>query len=479
MNNFNILIIMTDQMRADCLGFQNPVIKTPHLDKLAAQGTVFDRAYCTSPVCTPSRASIFTGRYPQCCGARNIGLSVKEEEITMADIALQYGYHTGVSGKTHFRPECREDNRFSAEDPKIRDRPRKRDGTYYGFQTCHITEGNGVGEYMDWLKENAPQYLSELGRARREPGDVYINRIPQEYHQTHWIAEKGIEYIREHTDEPWLLSVSFVDPHHPFDPPEKFAKMYEGVDTLSRIKSRTGEHDLRPEHLRYQKRGSGWPGGGAEHHKSREELAQAIRNYYAMITLIDEEIGRLLDTLKSQGILDKTLILFTADHGELLGDHGLLYKGPWLYEGLVRVPMILKGPGVPRGLRTSALFENVDILPTLMELAGMGIPYGVQGISQVPVLEGEKSYIRESAMTIYDARENGIVTASVCTERFKLVVFLNESYGELYDLKKDPYELENLYFDPNYEGQKAEMMVRLCQHLLAIQDPLPEKKALW
>lgn len=474
----NILMIMADQMRADCMGFQNPDIKTPNLDALAARGTVFERAYCSSPVCTPSRGSILTGRYPQCNGAWNIGVAVREEEITIADLALKAGYHTGVSGKTHFRPQCKPDNKLSAEKPIVRDRPRKRDGTYYGFQTCHISEDNRIGEYLDWLTETAPQYLPELDQPKGVTGDVYTNRMPQEYHQSHWIAQKGIEYIQEHAEESWLLSVSFVDPHHPFNPPESFARMYEDIDPLIRIHKRDGEHGRRPDHLRYPG-DNYWPGGGMEHQKSQEELAQAIRNYYAMITLLDEEIGRLIHTLEEQGILDDTIVLFTADHGELLGDHGLLYKGPWMYEGLVRVPMILAGPGVPCSLRTQALFENVDILPTVMELAEIGIPYGVQGISQMPVLRGETPGVRKSAITIYDAHDRGIVTVSICTGDFKLVVFRGEAYGELYDLRNDPCELENRYEDTGYQKERAMMMELLCQHLLDNYDPLPEKKALW
>ena len=475
----NVLIIMADQMRADCMGFNNPDIITPNLDSLAKRGTVFNRAYCSSPVCTPSRGSVLTGRYPQCNGAWNIGVSVNESEITIADIMANAGYRTGVSGKTHYRPQCKTDYSFTAEDPAYRDRAREKDGTYYGFQTCHITEDNSIGDYTDWLKENAPQYLPSLGRPKDAVGDVYTNEIPPEFHKSHWIAQKGIDFINKSSDDPWMLFVSFVDPHHPFDPSKKFAQMYEGMDTLSRIHKKNGEHDARPEHLRHQGDKGYWPGGGEEHDKNDEELAQAIRNYYAMITQMDEEIGRVIKTLEDKNELDNTIILFTADHGELLGDHGLLYKGPWMYECLVRIPMIMAGPGIPSALKTDALFENVDILPTIAQLTETAIPYGVQGVSQVPVLEGKCESVRKSAITIYDAHDRGIVATSICTKDLKLVVFLNENYGELYDLKNDSFELENLFFNPDYQPQKAIMMEHLCHHLLANFDPLPERKALW
>jgi len=483
-NKPNIIIITTDQMRADAMGFINPVVITPNLDKLAKQGTVFERAYCTSPVCTPSRVAILTGRYPHCTGAWNVGVSMKDEEVTICDFLKKLEYRTAVVGKTHFRQQCKDDFTMCPQEVRIRDRVRSMDGTYFGFDEHHITEGNDVDEYFNWLKEVAPEYIQNLGKPINTKSDVWVSEMPEEYHNTHWIAQKGIEQLDKHdTSKPLFMWMSFVDPHHPFNPPKKYADMYSNVEIL-KGPQREGEHDLRPNHLRHQGNTSNfakeyWPGGGEEYTKSEEELEEAIRNYYAMITFIDKEIGRVLKTLEDKGMRENTIIIFSSDHGELLGDHKLLYKGPWMYEGLTRVPMIFNGGKNIKERTTKALMENVDILPTILDLIGEDIPYGVQGKSQLKVITGEVSTVRDSAITSYDAHDRGIDIKCMRTKNHKLVVFAGENYGELYDLDADPHELNNLYFDLSYSEIKAQLFEKLCHRMILDQDPLPERKAFW
>lgn len=480
----HIWLITTDQMRADALGFENAAVITPNLDALAKEGTVFNRAYCASPVCTPSRASIFTGRYPHVHGAWNIGVSLNEEEETLCDHLKKSGYRTVGVGKMHFRQQLKTGFVHEAEEVSVRDRGRERDGTYYGFDEHHISEDNMIGEYMDDITDRAPEAAArlrkDLFRSADAQDDVWESALPPELHQTRWIAEKSIRAIEEHSPEqPLFLWSSFVDPHHPFNPPEEYAKRYEQAD-VPEPAGDLGDIQLRPEHLRLQKTRGYWPGGGEPHSRDHEHMKRLIRNYYAMITFIDDEIGRIRSAWKAKGMDDELVVVFTSDHGELLGDHGLLYKGPWFYEGLTRIPMIVRGPGVAQGVVTDALMEHVDIVPTLLGLIGRTeMPEGIQGISQQPVAAGYAQRVRDSAMTSYDAHDRGVHAKCLRTDKYKLVIFADETYGELFDLESDPQERQNRFDDPAYSGIKQQLMERLIHRLMQDQDPLPVRRAFW
>ncbi len=478
----HIVLILADQMRADAMGCAgHPAAITPNLDTLAARGALFENAFCASAVCTPSRAAILTGRYPHCTGAWNIGVSMNEDEITLADHLKPGGYRSVAVGKMHLRPECKPGMATGGwpgvENPSVAFRPRKRDGTYFGFDETHITEDVRHGEYLEWLTAVAPQW------AEHRPCTPDVVRdgspLPPEYHQTHWIGEKSLEAIRGHdAAQPLLLLSSFVDPHHPFDAPKKYVDLYRGME-MPRPIERAGEHNLRPGHLRRQGARGYWPGGGEEHEHTPEEMAGIIRNTCAMATFIDEQIGRVAAALEAKGMLENTLIIFTSDHGELLGDHHLLTKGPWLYDALTKVPIIFAGPGIPAGKRFKALMENVDIVPTLLEAAGQTAPYGVQGRSLLPLVRGETEAVRGSAITAYDAHDRGIRLKSLRTARHKLNVFAGEEYGELFDLEQDPHELHNRYFDPAYAPVRGELFRLLAHRLMEDEDPLPERKCQW
>ncbi len=481
MNHPNILIITTDQMRADCMGCAgNSVIQTPNLDRLADGGAVFDRAYCTNPVCTPSRAAIFTGRYPHVTGAWNIGVSLNEDEHTFCDHLKPLGYQCVANGKMHFRPQRAPEG--GNDDAANRDRPRA-DGTFYGFDEHHITEDNQVGEYLTWLADVAPEYLNNTrGKTDATQGDTWDasgSCLPPEYHQTHWIAERSIETIQAHDSKrPLFMWTSFVDPHHPFNAPARYAQIYADAELPPAI-APDETHEGRPEHLRQQGDRGYWPGGGQEHDRDEASLRNARINYYGMITFIDEQIGRILDALDKRGMRENTLIVFTTDHGELLGDHGLMYKGPWLYDSLARVPMLMNGPGIAAGARVRGLMENVDILPTFLDAIGVEIPYGVQGVSQLPAIGGEQAAVRDSAICSYDAHDRGIRLKMFRTDRYKLNIWAGEDYGELFDLEADPGETENRFFDPDYAAVKAELYVALAHRLIQDEDPLPERLAPW
>lgn len=479
----HIWLITTDQMRADALGIENASVRTPELDKLASEGTLFTGAYCASPVCTPSRSSIFTGRYPHIHGAWNIGTTLREDELTLCDHLKKADYKTIGIGKMHFRPQMKGDFSQEYEEPAYRDRGRASDGTYYGFDEHHITEDNCIGEYMEWLREHNPEVAERFSkdhyRASNAQNDVWESEIPPELHQTYWIAERSIDAILAHkTEQPLFLWTSFVDPHHPFDPPKAYADMYADTDIPSPAREADDLH-LRPPHLLSQSQGGYWPGGGEEHSLDEAHMKRLTRNYYAMITFIDEQIGRIIKAWRQKEMYDDVVILFTSDHGELLGDHGLIYKGPWFYEGLTRIPMIVRGPGIASGQRVPALMEHVDIVPTLLAAAGLKTPYGTQGVSQMEVLAGRESHVRNSALTAYIAHDRGINAKCLRTTRYKLVIFGGETYGELYDLREDPHENSNRFEDPNYSDIRHSMVELLVHRMIQDQDPLPERQSSW
>lgn len=475
----HLLLITADQMRADTMGNAGTPAITPHLDRIAARGSALRNAFCVNPVCTPSRAALFTGRYPHATGAWNIGVSMNEEEKTLCDHLKPLGYRCVGTGKMHFRPECKPKTAqggMKAEEPEVAFRGRASDGTYFGFDEIHLTEDARIGEYRDWLRETAPEWEAKI-----QDTDEVIEHgspLPPELHQTHWIADRSIEAIREHDPErPLFLWTSFVDPHHPFDAPKRYVDLYRDVE-IPAPSLRPGEHRERPAHLREQGERGYWPGGARIHEFSEEKVRHIIRNTYAMVSFIDEQVGRILDALRERGMLEETLIVFTSDHGEFLGDHGLIMKGPWLYDCLTRVPMLFAGPGVPSGIETEALVENVDVLPTLLELVGLEVPYGVQGRSLVPLLTRGQP-VRESVVTSYDAHDRGIRLKSLRTRRHKLNVFAREAYAELFDLEHDPEEFDNLAGRPEFAEIEQTLRNELLFRMMEDEDPLPERLCNW
>lgn len=468
----NIILITADQLRWDSLGYTNPKVKTPVLDSLAKEGCSFNNSFCTSPVCTPSRASIFTGRYPMNTGAWNIGTCLREEEITIADWLKKEEYFNVAIGKMHFRPQLKNLN-FEFEDVAVRDRVRKRDSTYYGFDVTHITEDDKQGEYLDYIEKCG--YHLEIGK-----GNDGINPLPEEMHQTYWTGMMGCEEIKKYSFEnPMFMWLSFVDPHHPFDPIKKFADLYSEMEKENKI-SKEFLDTNRPEHLFRQGERGYWPGGGEQHNFTEKEIEKITKYYYAMVSFIDQEIGKVLDCLKEKGELENTIIVFTSDHGEYLGDYGLLKKGPFMYENLVKVPLLFWGKGINKNIVTDEIAENIDILPSLLELIGEEIPYGIQGVSLKNILQGKKqNKSKKGALITYDAHDRGIHIKTYRTKNYKLTIYLDEEYGEFYDLEKDPLETKNLYFDKEYDQIKNKILLELCHKMIESSDPLSERYASW
>ena len=489
----NILWICTDQQRYDTLGAQgNGYVSTPRLDALWRSGAAFTRAYCQSPICTPSRASFLTGTYPSTChNARNGNDAFVDRFPLVTRLLADAGYDCGLIGKLHLASAYR------------RIEPRTDDGyRYWRYSHAPRDDWPEGHDYADWVRERG----AVLGELTRDPAGV-----PAELHQTTWCAERTIEFMRERraADTPWLACVNIYDPHPPFNPPQRYRDRYDpaampgplfresDLAQQRRLQAVDFQSQGRPPQAldiaspvlphppgrESQARAAGRfaapePGGGPgapppaadrapppAHAEARDAWTLQAA-YYAMIELIDEQVGRMLDALRDSGQERDTLVLFTSDHGEMLGDHGLIQKGCRFYEGLVRVPLILAWPDhVRRGLVSDALVELTDLAPTLLQAAGLAAPEWMQGRSLLPLAAGEADprHHRDAVWCEYfDAIDAPDATRATMyrNQRYKLIVYHGHGLGELYDLEQDPGEFDNLWDDPAHAALKADLLLK-------------------
>jgi arylsulfatase A-like enzyme len=481
----NILWLCTDQQRFDTLGISgNGFVHTPHLDALAEDGCFFDSAYCQTPVCTPSRASFLTGRYPSVTRARQNGQQIPVEEKLITRFLADNGYDCGLIGKLHLGP-CHPDARLLGE-------TRVDDG-YNEYHWAH-TSGFGyqpVNQYIQWAKSKGVSDET-LTRTPYKHCRFLRQVAPVEFHQTTWCAELSERFIRarENSNIPWLLSVNFFDPHDPFDAPEELLLRYN-LDEIPLPNYVEGELNNKPDYQKREHEVGAYAGeGGYPYVEMTEEDHRWIRaSYWAMVDLIDMQVGRILESLRDTGQYENTIVVFTSDHGEMLGDHGVYIKGPYFYEPMVKVPLIMSWPKAIRAkARFNTFVELVDLVPTLLDAIGLeGIP-GIQGRSFWPLLdktnkEAPAIHRGDVLCQYYNAIAWHFDPPPHATMLFdgeyKIVRSHNHDSGELYDFTSDPNENRNLWFDENYRGVRLTMLEKLCDRIAWAVDPLPEREGLW
>jgi len=476
----NILWICTDQQRYDTIGaLGNSYVSTPNIDRLVAEGVTFTHAYCQSPICTPSRAGFLTGQYPSTVHINGNGLATFPDHPPLVTRLLaDGGYDCGLIGKLHLA------SAYQRIEQRVDDGYR-----YWQYSHAPRDDWPQGHDYADWVR--AKGYV--LGELTKDPAGV-----PAELHQTTWCAEKTIEFIREEREGPWLASVNIYDPHPPFNPPQAYRDLFDpaqmpgphfresdlaqqaklaAVDFQS--KGRTPDNlDIKSPVLPASPLNPDWLGHESAGKRDAWTLQAA---YYAMIKLIDDQLGRILGALEESGQRDNTVIIFTSDHGEMLGDHGLIQKGCRFYEGLVRVPLIWSWPGhFEAGLRSDALVELTDKAPTLLALAGQTPPAHMQGRSLLPILTGEaapdqhRDFVRSE---YYDALglADGSFATMVRDRRYKLVVYHGHGLGELYDLQADPHEFTDLWDDPAHQAIKLDLMQRSFDASMLAMDRGPQR----
>jgi arylsulfatase len=445
-SRLNLLMITNDQHRADCLGcYGNPVIQTPNLDRLAREGMLFENHYVQTPQCVPSRASLHTGRYPHVHRTPSNVYLLPESEETLAKILNQSGFRTAAVGEMPFAPQ------------------------HYtgGFGQIIATgkEYNAFLESQGWRGNVSASRAALLEQQKVLAGQQFQAAPvpwPAEMDETAFYAQRACSFLTENRSNPFFLHVNFRRPHHPFDPPAPYDTMYKGC-RFPASHQRPGEMENKPPTQQKAIRNSV---GFDLTTLTPAALDRVKAYYYGMITLNDHYIGVILDHLRSLGLEQNTIVAFNADHGEMLGDHGLLFKGAYMYDEVLRVPLIIRAPnGTRAGSRVADLVEEVDVLPTLLEMLGVPAPMGIQG----------KSLLNSPAKSAVFAEFPTI--KMVRTKDWKLVHYPHASFGELYDLKNDPHELNNLFADTKYPTQRAEMQARLSDWLIDSADPkLPPTK---
>jgi len=462
----NVLLITTDQQRYDTLGVTgNSHIRTPNLDRLAARGTLFDRAYIQNPVCIPSRACIQTGRYVRQHGVDYMENAVEQTpglppwETTFMERLQQDGYATAAFGKIHMLP------------PKGLDEMRLTLGKGARWTEA---EGSPFGPaqlgptYAEWLDRKRPGAYESIYAQRRlteyrDQATAVVNTLAADEYVDYWIAENTRNYLDRDgigaSENPFFAWCGFCGPHGPFDPPEPYASLYDPdeipLPPLLHSRQRdalTGDYDSRFDE----------PGG--------EQLIRKIIAYYwGMMTFIDDMVGEIMDVLTRRGLWDNTLVIFTTDHGEMLGDFGRLGKGTFI-ESVIQAPTILVPPGSdpadtddqPR--RTNALVELIDLAPTILDYAGLPQPGSLPGASLRPWLEPQSASPsgKESVLCEYVSNDQQLRRTCLRTDRYKYVFSGTDQPVEFYDLEEDPQELVNVAEDPAYlpERQRhAEMLL--------------------
>lgn len=466
----NILFITADQMRWDCLGCAgNPVIQTPHLDALAAAGTRFTNAFTPDPICVPARASIMTGNYPQVCtGHKGNTGAIREGQPLLTRTLKSAGYRTYALGKLHFLPYAPPDQ------------PR----TTHGFDHVEWTESGrilkqydpkgerrGVEDYFDHLHDQGWHGYARAHGIGNNDVRPCASPLPAELYVDAWIADRSIaaldRHCDEHADAPFFLWMSSPKPHSPYDPPPPFDRLHDPrtipppFGDLSLL-----EHmDPNIEQTLYSH--------GCD--SLSPEAWQVIRSYYyGNISFLDAQVGRVLAHLDRLGLRENTLIIFTADHGDLLGDFGSAFKSNHM-NGSVRVPFLAAGPGIPAGAVASAPMGLQDLHPTFADFAGADIGQPVHGLSLRSLLDGGPSQ-REwyYACTGHPGHQSSMIANG----EWKYIYSEHGGIEQLYDQRNDPGEVRNLAGDPAHVFRTSEMRERLISEARKTADPLVETGAL-
>jgi arylsulfatase len=476
----NIIIFCTDHQRADFLGCAgHPLIKTPNLDRLATRGVRFENMYIQNTVCMPSRASIMTGTYPCRHGVTSNGYNLTGSQPTIADALSQAGYHTMAVGRTHLictqpQPE------YSRTD-------------FFGFHQCahaqvYCGDTDPENDYLKWISEKHPEYYDDIAFANRHRSvDMYgtTTAVPQELSMNTWVVNKSLEFISEHKEkspeQPFFLWAGTWDPHSPYRAPEPWGSMYNPNDIPApkqmeeEIKSYPG--DIKRMALREFYHNPDLP--------MEQVWKKTIAMYMGMVSHIDDQLGRMLDELEKLGITDNTVILFTSDHGDMLGDHYFLGKVLYFYDAVLKVPAIMAGPGIPQGKCVSQLTETVDYMPTLLELSRTPVPRTVQGKSLLPLLKETNETLHGNTYTEHqyfsgknDKKKNEHIF-SIFDGRYRIVYFKGRPYGQLFDLEKDPDSHHNLWGDPEYSEIKNDMKLKLLERMAENLTKYEERQAAW
>ncbi|MFC2166774.1 arylsulfatase [Acidobacteriota bacterium] len=442
----HILLVMTDQHRGDCLGCMgNTVIKTPNLDSIANDGIVFTNGYTASPSCTPARAGLLTGLSPWHHGMLGYGRIAEKYKFEMPQLLRDSGYYTYGIGKMHFSPQK----------------------TLHGFHGTLVDESGRadqpdfVSDYRDWFKLNAPGLDPDATGIGWNEHRAGVYALDEQLHPTYWTGQKAVELIKNyHLEKPLFLKVSFARPHSPYDPPQRFLDMYKEEDMpIPYVGNWEGNFADYP-----MEKNAAFGDFGVDHAKKSRWA------YYANVTFIDEMVGKIVEVLKKNGMYDNTLILFTSDHGDMLGDHHH-WRKTYAYEGSANIPFIMKCPStIDKGINRGTVFphpvELRDVLPTFLDAAEADIPDELDGQSLLTLVKEEnptwRDYIDMEHSTCYEKHN---YWCALTDGKIKYIYFFSDGTEQLFDLINDWGELSELSSNPDHTKTLHLWRERMIAHL--------------
>ncbi len=453
----NILFVMTDQQRADAMGCSGGWVKTPHLDRIAGEGVRFSNCVTTSPVCIPARVTLATGRYPHNTGVwNNLHYELPPETPTWMQAVRNAGYRTSVFGKTHLHPhqgDLREREHllhaYGLDDVDEIGGPRAS-----ARVLSHMTaEWERKGLWEKYQQDYADRFSTKAHVARP-------SALPLEDYADVYVGRKAAAYLAAYNrSEPWFCWVSFGGPHEPWDAPEPYASLYDPTampEPLPRAESQRERPQGWLDELLTRQRPNFEPG----------DVAALRANYAGKVTLIDAQIGEVLKTIEARGELDNTVLAFSSDHGEMNGDHGLIYKSNFL-NSAVRVPLLLRAPetlGSPAAGRVCASpVEWFDLGPTLVELAGGELTHQQFAKSLCPVLREPGAEPRREVISELRGE------LMIMDRRWKMTLNCQSEVYLLFNQEEDPQELYNLAGKPAMAEVETELRLRLLDRLVSAQ----------
>ncbi len=513
-----IVMIVCDQLHAGHLGFAgNPDVHTPNIDRLAGAARIFDRAHVANPTCMPNRSTIATGRWPSAHGTRTNGLTLDWRANTFMSELRRNGWRTAAVGKLHLQSmgwpwepyevadiEATDALQF---DPQARDArvdPGLPDGwdrheelspwlhgehpvwdtgpdDYYGFEHVDIVIGHADGpggHYRTWVAEHGLDLDATAGRhhaSRRfdEWDEIWQTAVPAELHPTAYVRDRTINHLRAGAtgDRPFLVFTSFPDPHHPFSPPEPYYARHD-PDAVAIPATFDAAHTGLPAHLRQMLDERGQPRVfSACWAPNERQLRATLAAQYGSIEFIDDAVGAIVAELDRLGLADEVAVVFTTDHGDMMGEHGLLLKHAVHYPALTRVPLFVHAPGVAAGV-DHRLASSADIAPTVLDLARVGHFRGIQGRSLLCADTPPRRavVVEEEHLFGIAGLPAPITIRTLITDDGRLTVYHGQGTGELYDHAADPDELHNCFGDPAAAAFQARMTEQLAYELVELAD---------
>lgn len=460
----NILFLITDQHRADCVGaYGNSAIRTPNLDRIGNEGVRFTSAYSSTPSCTPARAALLTGLSPWRHGMLGYSEIAPRYPLEKPRALREAGYRTVTVGKQHFSPM------------------RNGHGYHRMILDEHCPCGNGPAamaaaekrgpvertDYEAWFWSQAPALDPHATGLRWNDYPSKPFALPERLHPTAWTGDTAVNFLNGwEGPEPFFLKVSFIRPHSPYDPPARFMDMYRDAALPP---AKVGKWAARHER-RNSESPDIWQGK-----LSAEEIRRSRQGYYGCISQVDEQVGRILETLEKRGLLEETLIVFTSDHGDMTGDHNLWRKS-YAYESSAHIPMTMRWPkgmlSARRGISMAQPVELRDILPTFLDAAGTEPSRPIDGRSLLGLVrsngEGWREYIDLEHDVCYSPRNHW---NALTDGRWKYIFHALDGEEQLFHLERDPHELEDLAGDAGHGAELREWRGRLVAHFAERGEP--------